>query len=74
MSYIVKNCPARPSDIKASYGWCQTELMNCRDCRNCIIKQIVDACKWDITLAKTYNQQHVLATKILEEILQIEEQ
>lgn len=45
MSYIVKNCPTKPSDIKTSYGWCQTELMKCQDCKNCITKKIIERCK-----------------------------
>lgn len=45
MKYIIKNCPAIPSKIKATYGWCNTAQMKCQDCTDCLLKQIVEKCK-----------------------------
>ena len=44
MKYIIKNCPTQPSNIKASYGWCNTKQIKCQDCTNCLLKQIVEKC------------------------------
>jgi hypothetical protein len=43
--YIIKNCTAKPSDIKATYGWCSTYQIKCQDWADCLIKQIIEKCK-----------------------------
>lgn len=42
--YLVKNCPANPSETAACYGWCNKEQKRCQDVDACIIKQIVHKC------------------------------
>ena len=47
--YIIKNCPAIPSEIKATYGWCNTIQMKCQYCTDCLLKRIVEKCKSEQT-------------------------
>jgi len=42
MSYIIKNCPCY------EYGFCTSPRINeqgCRNCTDCLLKQIADKCK-----------------------------
>ena len=44
MSYIVKNCPAQP--IIWNDNWCNKEQQFCQNCTDCIIKQVIETCKY----------------------------
>ena len=44
--YIVKNCPAY--NVDSEYWDCMhpdTESLSCKDCTDCLIKQVIEKCK-----------------------------
>jgi hypothetical protein len=47
MSYIVKNCPAilRMTKICDAYETTRDLPQLCKDCADCIIKQVIEKCK-----------------------------
>lgn len=67
--YIVRNCVAKPSDIKASYGWCSTIQKKCCDCTDCLIKQVVEKCREELGIR--YNDIDQGRNYLAEEILQL---
>lgn len=47
--YIVKNCPAY--NVDSEYWDCMhpdIESLSCKDCTDCLIKQVIDDCKESI--------------------------
>lgn len=45
MKYIIKNCPNKPSDCKAIYGWCGKEKNHCQNVEDCITKLVIKKCQ-----------------------------
>lgn len=50
--YVIKNCPTYDYDEEFDYHICKQPLVpyecsvdNCKDCTDCLLKQIVDLCK-----------------------------
>ncbi len=63
MSYIVKNCPARP--IIWNNNWCNKEQQFCQNCTDCVVKQVIEISK-DIIEKDCYENSDVKAEKILQ--------
>lgn len=64
MKYIVKNCPS----ILPMTKLCDSESMfncgtYCKDCTDCVIKQVIDECKWETNI--DINDRGDLAERIL---------
>lgn len=61
--YIVKNCPARP--IIWNDNWCNKEQQFCQNCTDCVIKQVINECKWETNI--DINCRGDLAERIISE-------
>ena len=57
--YIVWNCPAYLGD--EDYCTCYLEV--CSDCTDCVIKQVIEECKWETNI--DVNDRGDLAERIL---------
>ena len=58
MSYIVKNCLARP--IIWNDNWCNKEQQFCQNCIDCVIKQVIENCKNKIHIYECYDTDYAL--------------
>ena len=67
--YIITNCPAKPSDIKATYGWCSTYQIKCQDCTDCVMKQIVEKCKRTLSINKGSDNEFTLGKMTFAEFI-----
>lgn len=59
--YIVKNCPAGYEFF--NYYCKQGDKELCQDCTDCVIKQVIDECKWETNI--DVNDRGDLAERIL---------
>lgn len=60
--YIVKNCPCNVT----TEDMCDCENTNetyCQDCTDCVIKQVINECKWETNI--DVNDRGDLAERIL---------
>lgn len=63
MSYIVKNCPVYlENGLDFCFAKNVTEAF-CHNCTNCIIKQVIEECKWETNI--DVNDRGDLAERIL---------
>jgi hypothetical protein len=65
MSYIVKNCPAilKMTKICDAYETTRDLPQFCKDCTDCVIKQVIEECKWETNI--DVNDRGDLAERIL---------
>ena len=66
MSYIVKNCPA----LQQTY-YCDTHHSKCQDCTDCIIKQVIEKCKKNLSSLETYIDIRSYECTMLQDILDL---
>ena len=71
--YIIKNC----EQIHSSDNFCWSKNVLCKDCTDCVMKQIVELCKKEKTLyegdyIKVRQRTLILSDKILE-LLDVQE-
>ena len=67
--YIIKNCPAI---FKHPVGhWNCQQGKECKDCTDCLLKQIVELCKENLNSLETYVDVRSLECVILQNILKL---
>ena len=57
--YIIKNC----EQIHSSDNFCWSKNILCQDCTDCVIKQVIEECKWETNI--DVNDRGDLAERIL---------
>ena len=70
--YIIKNCPA----ILPTTKLCDSENLNkpnthCADCTDCVIKQVIEKCKENLSSLETYIDIRSYECTMLQDILDL---
>lgn len=67
--YIIKNCP---NYIRGKSGnYCDLDAGSCKDCTDCILKQVVELCKENLSSLETYVDVRSLECVTLQNILNL---
>lgn len=75
MSYVIRNCPCFVEGIaiKGNEQKTQTcnnhkvrELTHCKDCTDCLIKQVVDKCTNEISTSSRWSESRAFADELLQ--------
>ena len=60
---IIRNCPAYDYDEEFNYHMCKQPLIpyecsvdDCKDCTDCVLKQIVELCKEDLKPTREWQE------------------
>ena len=65
--YIIQNCPCYDYDYEECLNTFRDEYKKCYDCTDCLLKRIVDECKWE-TNNINIDLRGDLAERILSEL------
>lgn len=68
--YIIKNCPAilRVSEVCNSYDKALDNPCLCKDCTDCVMKQIVKKCKKSLEVSYCPIEQEILELLDIREV------
>ena len=71
--YVITNCPAilRMTKVCDDYRTTRDNPQLCKDCTDCVMKQIVELCKENLNSLETYVDVRSLECTILQSILKL---
>lgn len=68
---VVKNCPAFDSKYNECHSKIEPHKLYCQDCTNCVIKQVIEKCKENLSSLETYIDIRSYECTMLQDILQL---